>query len=175
MSHFRRYISLRPYKAWRDLQALFHVLRFQSWLVQLIWMVQLAVFPYMSVVGTVGVVVVWGTQGPIEVVVRWVVLVGLVAVVFPERGVFQKGSICRLIEVQLVGIFDCPGGEKMGIVAWLVREIVAWLAEVMVTAVWMVIFLCLEVELMVELIVLVLVIRIFVIRIGTELLATNNL
>jgi hypothetical protein len=43
------------------------------------------------------------------------VLVGLVAVVFPERGVFQRGFICRLIEVQLVVIFDCPESEKMGI------------------------------------------------------------
>jgi hypothetical protein len=44
------------------------------------------------------------------------ILARLIVVVFSERGVFQGEFICRLIEVQLMMIFDCSESEKMGIV-----------------------------------------------------------
>ncbi len=123
---------------------------------------------------------VWRTRKLIEMMTRWMILARLIVVIFSLRMVLLTGLIWwidwlikrllddRLIErlkIQLRVIAIYLVIEKIMIAVWLTEKIVVWL----------IIFLCSEIELMIELIVFELMILIFVIQIEIELFVTNNL
>jgi hypothetical protein len=147
---------------------------------------------------TATMMIIWKTRESIEMMTRWMILMRLIVVIFSIRKILSMNLIYwiadRLIErfeVQLRMIIVYLMIEKMRIAVWLIemmmiavwltRKIVVWLIEMKIV-VWCAIFLCSEIELMIELIVLELnelivreaMILIFVIQI-VIVSVTNNL